>query len=178
MSTNGDMLHEEHRELEDALDSGEHAEAIRIVHGAVLVVEAKVDRMIGRVEHACTGIDAARVDVANMRKAPAAAPAPAARSSAHDLSAPDAQTLQNQIEGLTIEMRGNFEGFAREHNAMRTAIGAEPNIAWGVKGSGILGALYELNNRKTVAIVAIGSSLAGGTLVAAVLGLIKFLGGH
>lgn len=97
----------------------------------------------------------------------------------------DAQALQNTLELQAAVTAGNFaaltiaiDGLAKrqadEDAKLRTEIGVAPDKVKGVEGSGVLKAIAEINNARAIAVIAIGTFLAGGGVVAA---LLQFLGG-
>ncbi len=87
----------------------------------------------------------------------------------------DDQGLQKQIEAVYQFAAGGFEGLKPITDHLTKAIGVPENVALGVKGSGLVHEVSKLTSIRTVAVVAIGTFLAGG---GAAVAIAHFIGAH
>jgi hypothetical protein len=94
-----------------------------------------------------------------------------ARRSASNL---DAQALQSSIEHVDAQHRGDVAAIVARLGRVEKVVGAEPDPVLKIDGSGLAADVARFRSARQLAVVAIGSCIAGGSAVAAAL---KFLGG-
>jgi hypothetical protein len=133
MTRNGDLvsLHERRRaEVDDALDAGDIAGAVRVLAGHVGELDGTCARAAIAAESACEASEQTRTDISKIRQALEERP----RRSTSDV---DAQALGREVEALHAQYRGDIEAMTRSFGRLERVVGAAPNAVMGVEGSGL-----------------------------------------
>jgi hypothetical protein len=147
---NGDLVSLKDRrraEVDDALDAGDVAGAVRALAGHVEELDGTCARAAIAAESACEASEQTRTDIAKIRQALEAR----ARRSASDV---DAQALGREVEALHAQYRGDIEAMTRSFGRLERVVGAAPNAVMGVEGSGLWKELHRLQRLLVVAFVA------------------------
>ncbi len=139
---------------------------------------ARIERRVGRAVELAEGVDKALGHDADDTRGTKSTGLylkieRLSRVSLHDNG--DDQGLQKEIESVYQFAAGGFEGLKPVTDHLTRAIGVPENIALGIKGSGLVHEVSKLTSIRTVAVVAIGTFLAGG---GAAVAIVHFLGAH